>query len=48
VILVVMFIAGWNLLRGRVGRAMVAIRDHPIAADAMVWNSAMFKTLTFA
>ena len=23
----------WNLLRGRIGRAMIAIRDHPIAAD---------------
>jgi len=46
-ILVVMFVIGWNLLRGRVGRAMVAIRDHPIAADAMGVNSALFKTLTF-
>ena len=27
-----MFVLGWNLLRGRVGRALVAIRDHPIAA----------------
>jgi branched-chain amino acid transport system permease protein len=46
-ILVVMFVIGWNLLRGRVGRAMVAIRDHPIAAEAMGVNSALFKTLTF-
>ncbi len=46
-ILVVMFVVGWNLLRGRVGRAMVAIRDHPIAAEAMGVNSALFKTLTF-
>jgi len=46
-ILVVMLVIGWNLLRGRVGRAMVAIRDHPIAADAMGVNSALFKTLTF-
>ena len=46
-ILVVMFVLGWNLLRGRVGRAMVAIRDHPIAAEAMGVNSALFKTLTF-
>ena len=29
---VVMFVLGWNLLRGRVGRALVAIRDQPIAA----------------
>jgi branched-chain amino acid transport system permease protein len=47
VILVVMFVAGWNLLRGRVGRALVAIRDHPIAAEAMGVNSALYKTLTF-
>jgi branched-chain amino acid transport system permease protein len=46
-VLVVMFVIGWNLLRGRVGRAMVAIRDHPIAAEAMGVNSGLFKTLTF-
>src|SRR6476660_565266 len=46
-ILIVLFVVGWNLLRGRVGRAMVAIRDHPIAAEAMGVNSALFKTLTF-
>jgi branched-chain amino acid transport system permease protein len=46
-VLVVMFVVGWNLLRGRVGRAMVAIRDHPIAAEAMGVNNAWFKTLTF-
>ena len=46
-ILIVMFVLAWNLLRGRVGRAMVAIRDHPIAAEAMGVNSALFKTLTF-
>jgi branched-chain amino acid transport system permease protein len=42
-----MFVFGWNLLRGRVGRAMMAIRDHPIAAEAMGVNSAMIKTMTF-
>jgi branched-chain amino acid transport system permease protein len=46
-VLIVLFVVGWNLLRGRVGRAIVAIRDHPIAADAMGVNSALFKTLTF-
>jgi branched-chain amino acid transport system permease protein len=46
-VLIVMFVLGWNLLRGRVGRAIVAIRDHPIAADAMGVDSALFKTLTF-
>jgi branched-chain amino acid transport system permease protein len=37
-----------NLLRGRIGRAMIAIRDHPIAASAMGVDIAMVKSLTFA
>jgi branched-chain amino acid transport system permease protein len=45
--LVVLFVIGWNLLRGRMGRAMVAIRDQPIAATAMGVNTAMVKSLTF-
>ena len=43
----VMFVLGWNLLRGRVGRALVAIRDHPIAAQAMGVNTALYKSLAF-
>ena len=35
------FVVGWNLLRGRIGRAMVAIRDQPIAAQAMGVNTAL-------
>jgi len=42
-----LFAVGWNLLRGRVGRAMVAIRDQPIAARAMGVNTAMVKSMTF-
>jgi branched-chain amino acid transport system permease protein len=42
-----MFLLAWNLLRGRVGRALVAIRDHPIAATAMGINLPLFKSLTF-
>ncbi len=42
-----MFLLAWNLLRGRVGRALIAVRDHPIAATAMGINLAMFKSLTF-
>jgi len=45
--LVALFAIGWNLLRGRIGRAMVAIRDQPIAAQAMGVNTAMVKSLTF-
>jgi len=44
---VLLFFLGWNLLRGRIGRAMVAIRDQPIAAQAMGVNTAMVKSLTF-
>ena len=46
-VVIVLFWAGWNLLRGRTGRAMVAIRDHHIAAVAMGVNSPMYKSLTF-
>lgn len=47
VCLVALFVVAWNLLRGRIGRAMVAIRDQPIAAQAMGVNTAMIKSLTF-
>jgi branched-chain amino acid transport system permease protein len=43
----VMFVLGWNLLRGRVGRALIAIRDQPIAASTMGINSALYKSLAF-
>jgi len=46
-VVIVMFVLGRNLLRGRIGRAMVAIRDNHIAAEAMGVNSAMVKSLTF-
>jgi len=46
-IMLLLFVLARNLLRGRVGRAIVAIRDHPIAADAMGINTAMYKSLTF-
>jgi branched-chain amino acid transport system permease protein len=42
-----MFLLAWNLMRGRVGRALIAIRDHPIAATAMGINLPIFKSLTF-
>ena len=43
----VMFLIAWNLLRGRVGRALVAIRDHPVAASAMGINLPVYKSITF-
>jgi branched-chain amino acid transport system permease protein len=47
VVMLVMFLLGWNLLRGRIGRAMVAIRDQPIAAQAMGVDTALLKSMTF-
>jgi branched-chain amino acid transport system permease protein len=42
-----LFWAAANLVRGRVGRAIVAIREHPIAAQAMGVNTAFYKTMCF-
>ncbi len=44
---VVMFLIARNMLKGRVGRALIAIRDHPVAAAAMGINLPVFKSLTF-
>ncbi len=42
-----MFLLAWNILRGRMGRAMVAIRDQHVAAEAMGIHTAMVKSMTF-
>jgi branched-chain amino acid transport system permease protein len=46
-VMIVLFVVAWNLLRGRVGRAIVAIRDNPLAAESMGVNNAHFKSLAF-
>jgi branched-chain amino acid transport system permease protein len=46
-VLIITFVLAWNLLRGRTGRAIVAIRDNPLAAEAMGINNALYKSLTF-
>jgi branched-chain amino acid transport system permease protein len=46
-VLLVMFAAASNLVHSRTGRAIMAIRDHPIAAAAMGINTALYKSLTF-
>jgi branched-chain amino acid transport system permease protein len=46
-VLVLLFVLAANLLRGRTGRAIVAIRDNPIAAQAMGVNTALYKSLAF-
>jgi branched-chain amino acid transport system permease protein len=45
---VVLYVIGWNIVRGRIGRAMMAIRDHAMAAEAMGINLPMVKTRAFA
>jgi len=47
VILIVLFVLAQNLLRSRTGRAIVAIRDNHIAAEAMGINSALYKSVVF-
>lgn len=42
-VVLVCFIAAENLVSGRVGRALEAIRDQPISADAMGINSRAYK-----
>jgi branched-chain amino acid transport system permease protein len=44
---VLMFVLAWNMLRGRIGRALMAIRDQHVAAEAMGVNTAMVKSLAF-
>jgi branched-chain amino acid transport system permease protein len=44
---VVLFVIAGNLVSGRVGRALVAIRDHPIAAETMGVDAALYKTVCF-
>ncbi|MBI3635830.1 MAG: branched-chain amino acid ABC transporter permease [Candidatus Rokubacteria bacterium] len=46
-VLIVLFVLARNLLGGRTGRAIVAIRDNHIAAEAMGINTALYKSLTF-
>jgi branched-chain amino acid transport system permease protein len=46
-VVLVMFGCATNLVRSRTGRAIMAIRDNPIAAAAMGINPSLYKTLTF-
>jgi branched-chain amino acid transport system permease protein len=47
IVAVPLFIVGWNLLRGRSGRAIIAIRDNSLAASAMGIDTAFYKSATF-
>lgn len=41
------FLVSWNLMRGRIGRALIAIRDQPTAATTMGVDLAFHKTAIF-
>lgn len=43
----VLFVCAANLLRGRIGRAIRAIRDQPVAAETAGINNAIYKTTVF-
>lgn len=47
-IMVLLFVLAWNLTRGRVGRAMIAVRDQEIAATTVGVSLAGTKVATFA
>jgi len=46
-VLLIMLAGAANLVKSRTGRAIMAIRDHPIAGAAMGINTSLYKTLTF-
>jgi branched-chain amino acid transport system permease protein len=43
----VLYVCAVNLVRSRTGRAIIAIRENPIAASAMGINVSLYKSLTF-
>jgi len=47
-ILALMFLLAWNLTRGRMGRAMVAVRDQEVAASTVGIGVANVKVWSFA
>src|ERR1700742_4632809 len=44
---IIMYVCAVNLVNSRTGRALIAIRDHPVAASAMGINVSLYKSLTF-
>src|SRR6266702_3526636 len=44
---IVLYVCAINLVRSRTGRAIIAIRENPIAASAMGVNVSLYKSLTF-
>ena len=46
-VLVVLLVLASNLLRGRIGRAIVAVRDNPVAAQAFGIDTTLFRSAVF-
>lgn len=46
-VMLLLYLGAWNLLRGRPGRALIAIRDNPIAASSMGINVGLYKSMIF-
>ena len=46
-IAIVLFVAAWNVIRGRTGRALAALRDHSIAASTMGIDTVSYKSIAF-
>jgi branched-chain amino acid transport system permease protein len=46
-VVILMFWCAVNLINSRTGRALIAIRDNPIAARAMGVDISLYKSLTF-
>jgi len=44
---IVMYVCAYQLIKSRTGRAMMAIRDNPIAAKSMGIDLSLYKSLTF-
>jgi len=44
---VIAIVVTHNLVRGKIGRALIAVRDNPVAARAMGIDVAFVKTMTF-
>ncbi len=44
---IVIYVVAWNVVRGRTGRALLALRDQPIAAAAMGVDLSSYKSITF-
>lgn len=47
IVTVLSFLSAWNIMRGRTGRAIIAVRDHQMAASTMGVDVAKTKAIVF-